>query len=139
MSATAYLVPTLIILAIMAFDRVFFQRGKVKLISLEKQGIYKGNLEKFSVMFSSREPLMHSVLECHLRDKNNPTTVIVGKERTLAFSKSGLNNESLLFNHNMIEAGEWELCVKVTSQGSRINPFYMIFPITNTITREVNL
>lgn len=65
--------------------------------------------------------------------------VIVGKARTMDFARTGENHETLLFDKAYVKTGTWDLCVIVTNQGSRINPFYMIFPQKHTITKEVSL
>lgn len=126
----------LIVLALV--DRFVLRRGRVCIQSLARQPPY---MDKycFSVRFHARGLLMYSQIEYHLRSKKDPTMVIVGKTRTLAFAKAGNNHETLLFDKSYVQSGEWELCVSVTNQGSRINPFYMIFPQTHMITTEVHL
>lgn len=126
----------LLVLAIL--DRCLLCRGRVKILSLSNRPPY---LDKycFSVRFHTQGALMFSQIEYHLRSKEDPTMVIVGKARTLDFAHQGENHETLLFDKAYVKSGTWDLCVIVTNQGSRINPFYMLFPQNHTITQEVRL
>lgn len=128
-----------IIVAVLYLDRLLFSRGKVKLIDLHIHEDYKDNYKQFSVKFRASGALTHHHLEYHLRNTEDPTTVIVGKKRTLSFSTKDKNHETLMINKKYIKGGRWELCVKVTSQGSRINPFYVYHPVVSTIKKEFEL
>lgn len=123
---------------IAALDRFYLKRRCVDINSIY-QAQSDDLTHRFVIGFSINEKLLSSSITYTLRDKNNPKTVVSGKPRTLEFSPTGANEEYLLFPRHLIKSGKWILDVKVTSFGSRINPFYKLFPITKTESREFQI
>ena len=134
-----YLLYAVIFILLSVIDRFLLKRRKVELISVNylepdnQNDLYL----KFSLDFFSKRNLISSELMYTLRDKNNPTTVITGKSRSLNFSKIGKNSEYLLIKKSLIdETGYWTLDVSVTTTGSKINPLYKIFPQKTHLKKE---
>lgn len=119
-------------------DRCLLKRRKIDVISVSRDKD-DHNCIKFAMQFSLKQKLLNATVAYTLRDKKNPRTVLTGKCRQLDFSHVGLNSEYLLFNKKYITPGSWVLDVKVESYGSRINPFYKIFPLVTTYQKEFKI
>ncbi|UTM60485.1 hypothetical protein L4174_023760 (plasmid) [Photobacterium sp. CCB-ST2H9] len=116
-------------------DRFVLRRRQVELLAVEKSQDDERYC-RFSMTFRTKHILQNATVSYTIRDKQNPTTVINGKTRTLDFSKVGTNSEYLLFNKKLVNPGVWVLDVKIESSGSRINPLYKIFPLINQAKKE---
>lgn len=139
MNQTLYLASAGIFLTMAAFDRFLLKRRKVEILEIQRAEDDDSYI-RFALSFHTKQQLRGSRVSYTLRDKKNPRTVIAGKERPLDFSSCGTNNEFLLFNKKLInDKGDWVLDVKITSDGSRVNPLYKIFPIETTARKEFNL
>lgn len=130
-----YILTATCCVAISLIDRLFIKRRTIKINGINKADD-SDQYVRFVLDFNIKQKLQNATVAYTLRDKKNPATVIAGKTRTLEFSKIGDNSEYLLFNHKLVTAGEWMLDLKITSSGSRINPFYKLFPITTTLRKE---
>lgn len=127
------------LIGLIAFDRFVLQRRKVNIIQVTRASNDERHV-RFAMEFSIGQKLRGCRVSYTLRDKKNPRTVINGKERPLDFSHRGVNNEYLLFNKKLLgQGGDWVLDIKITSDGSRINPLYKYFPIETTYRQEFNL
>ncbi|GAL07969.1 LYDB [Photobacterium aphoticum] len=134
-----YLTYTGLAIGLAIIDRFMLERRKVHIVDVEKCEDDARHI-RFAMRFQTKHKLRGSRVSYTLRDKKDPTTVINGKERPLDFSHTGENNEFLLFNKKLLtEPGRWVLDVKITSDGSRINPLYKIFPIETTFTKEFEI
>lgn len=139
MGVNVYLISSGIVIAAAAFDRFVMKRRKVTVKDIEFVDV-KGEHLRFSLKFSIKQKLLQSHVSYTLRDKKNPRTVIYGKTRTLEFSDVGDNEEFILLPKKLqTSPGYWVMDVKVSSAGSRINPFYKILPIETHITKEFYL
>ena len=123
------------LVAISLLDRSLLKRREIKINDV-KLADNSDQYIRFVLDFSIKQKLQNAAVTYTLRDKNNPATVVTGKARTLEFSKIGDNSEYLLINKKLVKSGTWDLDVKVISSGSRINPFYKLFPITTTLRKE---
>lgn len=91
------------------------------------------NVIRFPVGFkTTRTNIKGAQVEYCLRDKNDPSTVITGKTRSLFFSKKGVTREYLFFSRKYLKAGDWVLQVRMTHGDCRVNPLYRLFPIQTT-------
>jgi len=125
-------------LFMLLIDRYVLRRGAVDLLSVSVGNDSKDYV-KFELAFNSDQKFIKSELVYSVRDKEVPTTVIKGKDRTLDFTLQGLNREYLLIDKKLLTDGTWIVDVKVTTTGSRINPLHKIFPITTYIKQEVEI
>ncbi len=130
---------------IAVLDRFLLKRRKLKIFSVERSQDDTDHV-RFEVGFNVPSKLISGEIVYTIRDKQNPKTVIQGKERVLDFSEVGANTEYLLFNKKLFESykrnrdlGRWILNVKLVTSGSRINPLYKIFPLSVETEREFNL
>lgn len=128
---------TLIILLLIV-DRWFIRNGTVELLEIGSVNYTKDHA-RISLTYDSNQRFIKSELTYTIRDMNDPTTVINGKDRGLEFSKIGLNSEYLLINKKLLQDGNWIVDVKVTTTGSRINYFHKIFPISTHIQKQVEI
>lgn len=126
--------------AAMVIDRCVFIRKKVALLGCGS-AVVRDNAIAFPVKFdiSCAGKLTGAKVEYWLRDSNNPTVVISGKQRTLDLSPKGVSEEFLLIDNRYLESGTWELTVRVTHGNSRLNPLYRIFPLQDTATKKYQL
>lgn len=126
--------------AAMVVDRCAFTRKKVSLLGCGAATV-RGNALAFPVRLSIAcvGKLAGAKIEYWLRDSNDPTVVISGKQRTLDLSPKGVSEEFLLIDTRYLEPGEWSLTVRVTHGNSRLNPLYRIFPLQDTVTRTYQL
>lgn len=121
-------------------DRFIFTRKKVSLVSCGTATV-RDHAIAFPVRFniSCAGKLTGASVEYWLRDSNNPTVVISGKQRTLDLSKKGVSDEFLLIDTRHLATAEWVLTVRVTHGNSRLNPLYRIFPLQETITQKYQI
>lgn len=119
-------------------DRFVLRRREISIHNIYFAGDDESSY-KFAINFSIEQHLQDSSIIYTLRDVKNPSTVISGKPRTLEFSQLGGNEEYLIFPKHLISAGRWRLDVKITSSGSRLNPFYKIFPIKKIISKDLDV
>jgi len=126
--------------AAMVVDRCAFARKKVSLLGCGVATV-RGNALALPVRLSiaCAGKLAGAKIEYWLRDSNDPTVVISGKQRTLDLSPKGVSEEFLLIDTRYLEPGEWSLTVRVTHGNSRLNPLYRIFPLQDTVTRTYQL
>lgn len=126
--------------AAMVVDRCAFARKKVSLLGCGAATV-RGNALAFPVRLSIAcvGKLAGAKIEYWLRDSNDPTVVISGKQRTLDLSPKGVSEEFLLIDTRYLELGEWSLTVRVTHGNSRLNPLYRIFPLQDTVTKTYQL
>ena len=126
--------------AAMVVDRYALARKKVSLLGCGA-AMVRGNALAFPVRLSIAcvGKLAGAKIEYWLRDSNDPTVVISGKQRTLDLSPKGVSEEFLLIDTRYLEPGEWYLTVRVTHGNSRLNPLYRIFPLQDTVTRTYQL
>ena len=126
--------------AAMVVDRYALARKKVSLLGCGA-AMVRGNALAFPVRLSIAcvGKLAGAKIEYWLRDSNDPTVVISGKQRTLDLSPKGVSEELLLIDTRYLEPGEWYLTVRVTHGNSRLNPLYRIFPLQDTVTRTYQL
>lgn len=126
--------------AAMVVDRCAFARKKVSLLGCGAATV-RGNALAFPVRLSIAcvGKLAGAKIEYWLRDSNDPTVVISGKQRTLDLSPKGVSEEFLLIDTRYLEPGEWSLTVRVTHGNSRLNPLYRIFPLQDTVTKTYQL
>ncbi|MGF1905257.1 hypothetical protein [Aliivibrio salmonicida] len=121
-----------------AIDRWYLRNGTVTLFDIDDIKC-SDDFVMFGLAYESNQRFIKSELCYSIRDMNNPTTVISGKTRTLDFAKKGMNNEFLLIKKNLLTNGDWIVDVKVTTTGSRINPFHKIFPIETHLQKQVEI
>ncbi len=126
--------------AAMVADRCVFARKKVELLGCGT-AVARDNALAFPVRLNiaCAGKLAGAKIEYWLRDSNDPTVVISGKQRTLDLSPKGVSEEFLLIDTRYLEPGEWLLTVRVTHGNSRLNPLYRIFPLQDTISRKYQL
>ncbi|MDU4129515.1 MULTISPECIES: lysis protein [Pantoea] len=126
--------------AAMVVDRCALARKKVSLLGCGVATV-RGNALAFPVRLNIAcvGKLAGAKIEYWLRDSNDPTVVISGKQRTLDLSPKGVSEEFLLIDTRYLEPGEWSLTVRVTHGNSRLNPLYRIFPLQDTVTRTYQL
>lgn len=124
----------------MVVDRSVFARKKVELMGCG-EAVVRDNALAFPIKFdiACAGKLTGAKVEYWLRDSNNPTVVISGKQRTLDLSPKGISEEFLLIDNRYLESGAWELTVRLTHGNSRLNPLYRIFPLQNTVTKKYQL
>lgn len=127
-----------VVLLIALADRYIIRRGCVKLLDVKK-GESNKDYARFELSFKSSQRFIRSELTYTVRDKEEPTTVVHGKNGALDFSHKGLNREYLLVDKKLLHSGTWVVDVKVTTTGSRINPLHKIFPIETHIKKEVEI
>lgn len=127
-----------LVLFMLLIDRYVLRRGAVELLSV-CIGNDSKDYVKFELAFNSDQKFIKSELVYSVRDKEVPTTVIKGKDRTLDFTLQGLNREYLMIDKKLLTNGTWIVDVKVTTTGSRINPLHKIFPIETYIKQEVEV
>ena len=120
-----------VVIAAALADRYIWMR-KQAVISNIGEEIYddQDNVIRFPVSFETTAGnIKGAQVEYCLRDKNDPTTVISGKNRSLFFSKKGETREYLFFSRKYLKSGEWELQVRMTHGDCRLNPLYRLFPM----------
>ncbi|WP_035604498.1 hypothetical protein [Edwardsiella tarda] len=122
-------------------ERFMLKRGGVTINNLSLDGsTADGEYYRFAMGYTAKKKLRHSVLQYELRDAKRPTTVIAGKTRTLDFAYEGHNDEFLLIRKSLVkESGTWLLNVRISTGGSRWNPFYKLFPIEASSTQPFRL
>ena len=127
----------LFVVLALAFDRWVLKRGTVKASGIEFYDTNNG-YHRFELKFNAKLPLKFTQIQYELRDCNQPTLVLTGKTRTLDFSNEGENSELLLIESKLFNQDtDWNAHIKITSAGSRLNPFYKIFPAVSIIDRFV--
>ena len=126
--------------AAMVVDRCVFARKKVALLGCGT-AVVRDNALAFPVRLdiSCAGKLAGAKIEYWLRDSNDPTVVISGKQRTLDLSPKGVSEEFLLIDTRYLEPGEWYLTVRVTHGNSRLNPLYRIFPLEEPVSKKYHL
>ncbi|MDT0178190.1 lysis protein [Enterobacter sp. BRE11] len=126
--------------AAMVVDRSVLARKKVTLLGCGEATV-RDNALAFPVKFdiTCAGKLTGAKIEYWLRDSNDPTVVISGKQRTLDLSPKGVSEEFLLIDTRYLEPGTWELTVRVTHGNSRLNPLYRIFPLQETVSKKYQL
>ena len=138
--SSLFITPDMVVLFIvllLAFDRWVLKRGTVVATGIEFYDTNNG-YHRFELKFSAKLPLKFTQITYELRDCKLPTLVLTGKSRALDFSSNGENSELLLIESKLFNQDtDWNAHVKITSAGSRINPFYKIFPAVSVIDRFV--
>ncbi len=137
------------LVVLLLLDRFVLRRGRIALNELTGDGFVKRENTKrpqhtdwfyrLHIVFTAYPPLVFSKVTYTLRDKERPTTVITGKDRTLDFSAKGNNQEFLWIKADMLSTGPWIADVRVESMGCRYNPFYKIFPMTSHLRCELSV
>jgi len=124
----------------MVVDRCMFARKKVALLGCGT-AVVRDNALAFPVRLdiTCAGKLAGAKIEYWLRDSNDPTVVISGKQRTLDLSPKGVSEEFLLIDTRYLAQGEWSLTVRVTHGNSRLNPLYRIFPLEDTVSKTYQL
>ena len=135
---TAFLTVTIMFIFFCLIDRFLLKRGRARISKVDIHD-RKNNCLRFALNYSLNNKPMWSELRYSLIDADHPTTVISGKTRGLDFSQPGDNSELLLFKENMLSPGRWNLHVKVTTTATRANPFYTLFPITESVKLSVEI
>ena len=135
MTDGSYILTAIGFVVVSLADRAFLRRRKIHINNVYRDSDNDKYI-RFVIDFVVREKLHHAHISYTLRDKKNPATVLVGRSRSIEFSDLGLNSEYLLFNKEHLSHGEWILDLKVVTSGSRINPFYKLFPTNTVIKRE---
>ncbi|WP_413113360.1 hypothetical protein [Thaumasiovibrio sp. DFM-14] len=135
-----YIVSSVGVLVLALADRFILRRGAVKLIKAERSTGIKG-YRRFALSFQKTKRTCLSEMNYVLRDKQDPSTVIAGKPRSLESAETGIVvREYLLFSDKLPMAkGPWVLDVRVETTGSRINPFYKIFPLISVIREDIQI
>jgi hypothetical protein len=117
-------------------DRFVFMRKSVKLKGVG-HCVTKGTVLAFPVSLDIRCGwISDAQIEYWLQDLNDPSVVITGKSRTINTAITGLRQEYLLINSRYLDAGRWDLRVKITNGNCRINPLYRIFPIHEVMEKQ---
>ncbi len=133
------IVEGLALIGLCVAERFSLKRSGIKILGL---GMAPSDDEfyRFSMTYSVKKKLRHSQVQYELRDAKRPTTVIAGKTRTMDFSSKGTNDEFLLIRKDLLQAGgTWLLNVRITTAGSRWNPFYKLFPVEVSASQAFNI
>lgn len=136
---SAFCVTAVSAIGLALVDRFVLARGRVQILETAMHKATDSHL-RFGFRYNVKGQPAWSKVEYSLHDENDPTTVIVGKERSLSFSKPGENHEYLLIRKDLVSSGNWMLKIRVHTTAGRSNPFYTIYPfsVTHSHTVEIN-
>lgn len=120
-----------VLIAVALADRYVWKRKQAVICDIGEEGYDDtDNVIRFPVSFkTTRSNIKGARMEYCLRDKNDPSTVITGKSRSLFFNTKGITREYVFFSRKYLKAGDWVLQVRMTHGDCRINPLYRLFPI----------
>lgn len=122
-------------------DRFLIKRGKVKISGIDTFPD-RSNSKVFSMHYWIKKLPRWSRVTYSLIDLKNPTTVIEGSPRSLAYHPysnraHNYQSEFLFIDANHVYFGEWLFIVRIETNPSRFNPFYSLFPLKTEFHKSV--
>lgn len=129
----------LLMVAVAIFDRFVLRRKSVLLKGIGR-AVSKTEALAFPIMLYVRHSWISDArIEYSLQDLNNPSVVISGKTRGIDAARRGIRQEFLLINSRYLEAGRWDLRVKISNGNCRLNPLYRIFPQSEMLEKQYTI